>query len=102
MRCRKRLSAGSLTEMGVIALAGGGSRDRACIRWSPPGFALVSVEVGAEVMFMLTGCFFPNDKKGEKVEEKESNTGGPSSFRGATAVELGAALLGCPRLFPEE
>jgi hypothetical protein len=87
--------------MGVIALAGGGSRDRACIRRSPPGFALASVEIGAEAMFMLAGCFFPNDKKGEGAEEKESNTGGPSPFRGATAVELGAALLGCLRLFPE-
>jgi hypothetical protein len=88
--------------MGVIVLAGGGSRDRACVRWSPPGFALASVEIGAKAMFMLAGCFFPNDKKGEKFEEKELNTRGPSPFRGATAVELGAALLGCPRLFPEE
>jgi hypothetical protein len=76
--------------MGVIALAGEGSRDRACIRWSPPGFALASVEVEAEVMFMLTGCFFPNDKKGERVEEKESNVVGAFAppFPAATVVEL--------------
>jgi hypothetical protein len=72
--------------MGMTAIVSGLSRDRACIRWSPPGFAWAVVK--AEVIFVLSGCFFSVEQKGERREETGSKVGG-ALMPSQDAVDVG-------------